>query len=38
MFEKTYPNADAFRQAIAALNKGETKFSSLQSRRIGITG
>ncbi|VGO19442.1 FAD-binding oxidoreductase [Pontiella sulfatireligans] len=37
MFEKTYPNADAFRQAIAMLNKGETKFGSLQSKRIGIT-
>lgn len=37
MFEKTYPNADEFRQAIAMLNEGETKFSSLQSQRIGIT-
>ncbi|MEE9368300.1 MAG: FAD-binding oxidoreductase [Pontiella sp.] len=36
-FEKTYPNADAFRQAIALLNKGDTKFASLQSNRIGIT-
>jgi len=38
MFEKTYPNAADFRQAIAMLNEGETKFESLQSRRIGITG
>ncbi len=38
MFEKTYPNADEFRQAIAMLNEGETKFASLQSKRIGITG
>ncbi|MDF7800769.1 FAD-binding oxidoreductase [Pontiellaceae bacterium B1224] len=37
MFERTYPNADDFRQAIAMLNEGETKFSSLQSKRIGIT-
>jgi len=37
MFEKTYPNADAFRQSIAMLNEGETKFASLQSKRIGIT-
>ena len=38
MFEKTYPNADEFRQAIAMLNEGETRFASLQSKRIGITG
>lgn len=37
MFEKTYPNADEFRQAIAVLNESETRFASLQSRRIGIT-
>jgi FAD/FMN-containing dehydrogenase len=37
MFAKTYPNADIFREAIARLNQGETKFASLQSRRIGIT-
>lgn len=37
MFAKTYPNADAFRQAVTALNKGETRFASLQSKRIGIT-
>lgn len=37
MFQKTYPNADEFRQAIAMLNDGETKFASLQSKRIGIT-
>ena len=37
MFAKTYPNADAFRQAVATLNEGETRFASLQSRRIGIT-
>jgi len=37
MFGRTYPNADEFRQAIAMLNEGETKFASLQSRRIGIT-
>jgi FAD/FMN-containing dehydrogenase len=37
MFEKTYPNADAFRQAITMLNEGETRFASLQSKRIGIT-
>ena len=29
MFEKTYPNADAFRQAVAHLNQGTTKFESL---------
>ncbi|QBG47105.1 FAD-binding oxidoreductase [Verrucomicrobia bacterium S94] len=38
MFEKTYPNADEFRQAIALLNEGGTRFASLQSKRIGITG
>jgi decaprenylphospho-beta-D-ribofuranose 2-oxidase len=38
MFEKTYPNADAFREAIAMLNRGDTKFESLLSKRIGITG
>ncbi|MEI6892682.1 MAG: FAD-binding oxidoreductase [Pontiella sp.] len=38
MFEKTYPNADDFRQAIALLNEGQTKFASLLSKRIGITG
>jgi FAD/FMN-containing dehydrogenase len=37
MFEKTYPNADAFRQAVAHLNQGTTKFESLLSKRIGIT-
>jgi FAD/FMN-containing dehydrogenase len=37
MFEKTYPNADEFRQAVALLNEGETRFASLQSKRIGIT-
>ena len=37
MFEKTYPNATEFRQSIARLNEGETKFASLQSQRIGIT-
>jgi hypothetical protein len=37
MFGKTYPNADEFRQAVALLNKGNTKFASLQSKRIGIT-
>lgn len=37
MFSKTYPNADEFRQAIALLNKGNTKFESLLSKRIGIT-
>ncbi len=37
MFEKTYPNADEFRQAISLLNEGETQFASLQSKRIGIT-
>ncbi|VGO12952.1 Decaprenylphosphoryl-beta-D-ribose oxidase [Pontiella desulfatans] len=38
LFEKTYPNAAEFKQAIAMLNEGETKFASLQSKRIGITG
>ncbi len=38
MFAKTYPNADEFRQAIAVLNDSETRFASLQSKRIGITG
>jgi FAD/FMN-containing dehydrogenase len=37
MFEKTYPNANEFRQAIAMLNEGTTKFASHQSKRIGIT-
>ena len=37
MFEKTYPNAADFRQAIAMLNEGETKFESLLSKRIGVT-
>ncbi len=37
MFEKTYPNADEFRQAISLLNDGETRFASLLSKRIGIT-
>jgi len=37
MFEKTYPNAAEFRQAIAMLNEGDTRFASLQSTRIGIT-
>ncbi len=37
MFAKTYPNADAFRQAVTLLNEGETRFASLQSKRIGIT-
>ncbi len=37
MFEKTYPNADSFREAIAMLNDGETRFASMQSKRIGIT-
>ncbi|MCF7817187.1 MAG: FAD-binding oxidoreductase [Kiritimatiellales bacterium] len=37
MFEKTYPNADDFRQAIATLNDGETRFASLLSKRIGVT-
>ena len=38
MFEKTYPNAAEFKQAISMLNDGETRFASLQSKRIGITG
>lgn len=37
MFMKTYPNAEAFREAIAMLNEGDTKFASLQSKRIGLT-
>ncbi len=37
LFEKTYPHADEFRQAISMLNEGTTKFASLQSKRIGIT-
>ncbi|MBN2162341.1 MAG: FAD-binding oxidoreductase [Pontiellaceae bacterium] len=37
MFEKTYANADEFRQAVTLLNEGETRFASLQSKRIGIT-
>ncbi|MEN8253957.1 MAG: FAD-binding oxidoreductase [Verrucomicrobiota bacterium] len=37
MVAKTYPNAEAFRKAIAALNEGATRFASLQSKRIGIT-
>jgi len=37
VFEKTYPNATKFRQAIAMLNKDDTKFASLQSKRIGVT-
>ncbi|HEY5653107.1 MAG TPA: FAD-binding oxidoreductase [Pontiella sp.] len=37
MFEKTYPNADTFREAISMLNQGDTRFASLLSKRIGIT-
>ena len=37
MFARTYPHADEFRQAIAVLNDSQTRFASLQSRRIGIT-
>ncbi len=37
MFEKTYPNAAEFKQAVAMLNEGETRFASLQSNRLGIT-
>ena len=37
MFEKTYPNAAEFREAITLLNEGDTQFASLQSKRIGIT-
>ena len=37
MFAKTYPNAADFKQAVALLNEGETRFASLQSKRIGIT-
>jgi FAD/FMN-containing dehydrogenase len=37
MFEKTYPNAAEFKQIVAMLNEGDTKFASLQSKRIGIT-
>ncbi len=37
MFNKTYPNAADFRQAIALLNEGATQFKSLQSTRIGVT-
>ncbi len=38
MFARTYPNADEFRQAVAVLNEGGTRFASLLSRRIGVTG
>jgi len=37
LFKSTYPNADEFRQAISVLNDGQTRFASLQSKRIGIT-
>ena len=37
MFGKTYPNAADFKQAVAELNQGATRFASLQSKRIGIT-
>ncbi|MDH3981738.1 MAG: FAD-binding oxidoreductase [Kiritimatiellaceae bacterium] len=37
MFEKTYPNAAEFKQAVTMVNEGETRFASLQSKRIGIT-
>ena len=37
MFEKTYPNAAEFKQAVTLLNEGKTKFTSLLSKRIGIT-
>ena len=37
MFEKTYPFADDFREAISILNDGSTRFSSLLSKRIGLT-
>ena len=36
MFAKTYPHADDFREAIAFLNGGSTRFSSLLSNRLGI--
>ena len=37
MFDKTYPNATEFKQAVAVLNEGDTRFASLQSTRLGIT-
>lgn len=37
MFEKTYPNAAEFKEAISLLNRGEVRFASLQSKRIGVT-
>lgn len=37
LFEKTYPNAAEFKQAVAVLNGGATRFASLQSKRLGIT-
>ena len=37
MFEKTYPNAAEFKQSVASLNQGQTRFASLQSKRIGVT-
>ena len=37
MFAQSYPQADAFREAIATLNSGSTRFASLLSNRLGIT-
>ena len=37
MFAKSYPRADQFKEAIALLNSGSTRFTSLLSHRLGIT-
>jgi len=36
-FMRSYPNAALFKEAVAALQTGPARFSSLQSRRLGIT-
>lgn len=37
MFFKTYKHADDFKAALATLTTGDLRFSSLQSKRVGLT-
>ena len=37
MFERTYPNAAEFKEAVTLLNEGSSRFASLQSKRLGLT-
>lgn len=37
MFFKTYRNAEAFKEAVAMLGEGGTRYASLQSNRTGVT-